>query len=212
MPPIEVAASAIACVICSARQPEQRPGRDRAAEDRGDRAMEAALEAARGERLVDAPCDLVAEHHRPQHVAAARTGALGHRDRGRARRWCRCARCCADRCRPKRRRRSSPRSRAPRRRRGACARHRTRRSPPRVPPRSLASSRMIREDTMSAPIAALAIVLAITMRARSSARGGRSSTPVLVTKRASSPAMLIVLYPPKTRSYPISIRRDTEST
>ena len=44
---------------------------------------------------------------------------------------------------------------------------------------------------MSAPIAALAIVLAITIRARSSASGGRSSTLVPVTKRASSPAMLI---------------------
>src|SRR5947208_8738116 len=58
-----------------------------------------------------------------------------------------------------------------------------------APPRSLASSRMIREDTMSAPIAALAIVLAITIRARSSASGGR--TLVFVTKRPSSPAMLI---------------------
>src|SRR5438093_664794 len=36
-----------------------------------------------------------------------------------------------------------------------------------APPRSLASSRMIREETMSAPIAARAIVLAITIRARS---------------------------------------------
>ena len=43
---------------------------------------------------------------------------------------------------------------------------------------------------MFAPIAALAIVLAITIRARSSASGGRSSTLVPVTKRASSPAML----------------------
>src|SRR6266446_1584465 len=60
-----------------------------------------------------------------------------------------------------------------------------------APPRSLASSRMIREDTMSTPIAALAIVLAIAIRARSSASGGRSSTLVPVTKRASSPAMLI---------------------
>ena len=50
---------------------------------------------------------------------------------------------------------------------------------------------MIREDTMSAPIAALAIVLAIAIRARSRASGGRSSTLVPVTKHASSPAMLI---------------------
>src|SRR5256885_9945043 len=48
-----------------------------------------------------------------------------------------------------------------------------------------------REETMSTPIAALAIVLAITIRARSSASGGRSVTLVPVTKRASSPAMLI---------------------
>src|SRR6266478_5393437 len=60
-----------------------------------------------------------------------------------------------------------------------------------APPRSMASSRMIREETMSTPIAALAIVLAIAIRARSSASGGRSSTLVFVTKRASSPAMLI---------------------
>jgi hypothetical protein len=33
-----------------------------------------------------------------------------------------------------------------------------------APPRSLASSRMIREESMSTPIAALAIVLAIAMR------------------------------------------------
>src|SRR6185369_774574 len=59
-----------------------------------------------------------------------------------------------------------------------------------APPRSLASSRMIREESMSTPIAALAIVLAIAMRARSSASGGRSLTLVLVTNRASSPAML----------------------
>jgi len=44
---------------------------------------------------------------------------------------------------------------------------------------------------MSAPIAALAIVLAITIRARSSASGGRSSTLVPVRNFASSPAMLI---------------------
>jgi hypothetical protein len=49
---------------------------------------------------------------------------------------------------------------------------------------------MMREESMSAPIAALAIVLAIAMRARSSASGGRSETLVLVTNRASSPAML----------------------
>src|ERR1700675_2664751 len=60
-----------------------------------------------------------------------------------------------------------------------------------APPRSFASSRMICEDTMSEPIAALAIVLAITIRARSSASGGRSLTFVLVRNRASSPAMLI---------------------
>jgi len=60
-----------------------------------------------------------------------------------------------------------------------------------APPRSLASAWMIREDTMSAPIAALAIVLAITIRARSSASGGNSLTLVPVTKRASSPAMLM---------------------
>jgi len=60
---------------------------------------------------------------------------------------------------------------------------------------ALASSRMIREETMSAPIAALAIVLAITIRARSSASGGRSVTFVLARNRASSPAMLI-LRPP----------------
>src|SRR6185369_2405725 len=59
-----------------------------------------------------------------------------------------------------------------------------------APSRSLASSRMIREETMSTPIAALAIVLAIAMRARSSASGGKSVTLVLVTNRASSPAML----------------------
>jgi len=50
---------------------------------------------------------------------------------------------------------------------------------------------MIREDTMSAPIAALAIVLAITIRARSGASRGRSSTLVPVTNFASSLAMLI---------------------
>ncbi len=48
---------------------------------------------------------------------------------------------------------------------------------------------------MSTPIAALAIVLAITIRARSSASGGRSVTFVLARNRASSPAMLI-LRPP----------------
>ena len=102
------------------RQPEERPGRDRAAEDRGDRAVEAALAAARGERLVDAPRDLVAEHHRREHVAAARAGrARPSRSRS-WRRSCRCARCCAGRCRPRRRRRSSPRSRARRRRRAAA--------------------------------------------------------------------------------------------
>src|SRR5213593_1082045 len=63
-----------------------------------------------------------------------------------------------------------------------------------APPRSFASSRMIREETMSAPIAALAIVLAITIRARSSASGGRSVTLVLARNRASSPAMLIREY------------------
>src|SRR6266850_7305803 len=61
-----------------------------------------------------------------------------------------------------------------------------------APPRSFASSRMIREEAMSAPIAALAIVLAITIRARSSASGGRSVTFVLARNRASSPAMLIL--------------------
>src|SRR4029077_245056 len=63
-----------------------------------------------------------------------------------------------------------------------------------APPRSSASSRMIREETMSTPIAALAIVLAITIRARSSASGGRSVTFVLARNRASSPAMLIPEY------------------
>jgi len=48
-----------------------------------------------------------------------------------------------------------------------------------------------REETMSTPIAALAI----TIRARSSASGGRSVTFVLARNRASSPAMLI-LRPP----------------
>jgi hypothetical protein len=60
-----------------------------------------------------------------------------------------------------------------------------------VPPRSLASSRMIFEDMMSEPIAALAIVLSITIRARSSASGGRSLTFVRVRNCANSPAMLI---------------------
>jgi hypothetical protein len=60
-----------------------------------------------------------------------------------------------------------------------------------LPPRSVASSRMIREETMSAPIAALAIVLAITIRARSGASGGRSPTLVLTRNPASSPAMLM---------------------
>src|SRR4030095_8475387 len=59
-----------------------------------------------------------------------------------------------------------------------------------APPCSLASSRMIREETMSTPIAALAIVLAITIRARSSASGDSSVTFVLARNRASSPAML----------------------
>src|SRR5439155_13023709 len=63
-----------------------------------------------------------------------------------------------------------------------------------APPRSLASSRMIREETMSAPIAALAIVLAITIRARPSASGGRSVTFVRARNRASSPAMLSGLF------------------
>src|SRR5438046_7652629 len=63
-----------------------------------------------------------------------------------------------------------------------------------APPRSFASSRMIREETMSTPIAALAIVLAITIRARSSASGGRSVTFVLARNRASSPAMLSGLF------------------
>ena len=40
---------------------------------------------------------------------------------------------------------------------------------------------------MSAPIAALAIALAITIRARSSASGGRSPTFDLTTNPASSP-------------------------
>src|SRR5262245_50954690 len=71
-----------------------------------------------------------------------------------------------------------------------------------VPPRSVASSRMILEDTISEPIAALAIVLAITMRARSSARGGRSFTLVPVTKRASSPAMLIYMDPLENQNLP----------
>ncbi len=44
---------------------------------------------------------------------------------------------------------------------------------------------------MSDPIAALAIVLAITMRARSSAKGGRSLTFVLVTNCAKFRAILI---------------------
>jgi MATE family multidrug resistance protein len=51
---------------------------------------------------------------------------------------------------------------------------------------------MIREEPMSEPIAALAIVLAIAMRARSRASGGNSSAVVRVTNRASSSAMLIV--------------------
>src|SRR5262245_55466516 len=64
-----------------------------------------------------------------------------------------------------------------------------------VPPRSIAISRMSRAETMSEPIAALAIVLAITMRARSRASCGRSSVLVLVTNRASSRAMLMVSAP-----------------
>ena len=48
---------------------------------------------------------------------------------------------------------------------------------------------------MSTPIAALAIVLAITIRARSSASGGRSVTFVLARNLASSPAMLILRSP-----------------
>jgi hypothetical protein len=64
-----------------------------------------------------------------------------------------------------------------------------------LPPRSIAISRMIREETMSEPIAALAIVLAITMRARSRASCGRSSALVLVTNRASSRAMLMASAP-----------------
>jgi hypothetical protein len=55
---------------------------------------------------------------------------------------------------------------------------------------------------MSAPIAALAIVLAITMRARSSARGGRSFTLVPVIKPASSLAMVIASRPPEYPKLP----------
>src|SRR2546427_418102 len=55
----------------------------RAAKDRGDRAVEPTLAATRGERLVDAPRDFVAEHHRREHAAAAGAAALGHRDRRR---------------------------------------------------------------------------------------------------------------------------------
>ena len=67
----------------SLRQLEERAGRDRAAEDRGDRAVEAALAAPRGERFVDAPRDLVAVHHCREHVAAVRGGLLRHGDRAR---------------------------------------------------------------------------------------------------------------------------------
>jgi hypothetical protein len=50
---------------------------------------------------------------------------------------------------------------------------------------------MIREETISAPIAALAIVLAIAIRARSRASGGRSPTFVFTRNAAKSPAMLM---------------------
>ena len=181
------------------RQLEERPGRDRAAEDRGDRAVEAALAAPRGQRLVDAPRDLVAEHHRREHVAAARAGPLRHRDRGRRddRADVRdAAQVAVVRGRGVAHHRVHPR------------RVRDGQPAPAVEPEGrllrasrapLASSRMIREDTMSAPIAALAIVLAITIRARSSASGGRSPTLVPARNRASSPAMLI-LRPRRSRS------------
>jgi len=51
---------------------------------------------------------------------------------------------------------------------------------------------------MSTPIAALAIVLAITIRCRSSASGGRSVTFVLARNRASFPAMLKPVYPARS--------------
>src|SRR3984893_18996098 len=61
----------------------------------------------------------------------------------------------------------------------------------RIPPRSRASERMIAEDSRSEPIAALAIVLAISIAAYSTACAGRSVTEVPVRNSASSRAMVI---------------------
>ena len=82
-PPIEVAARGDGLRHLRLGESQDRARGDRPAEDGGDRAMEAPLGAAGGERFVDAPGNLVAEYHRPQHVAAAGTDALGHGDRGR---------------------------------------------------------------------------------------------------------------------------------
>ena len=51
----------------------------RAAEDGRDRAVEAALHAARRQRLVDATGDLVAQHHRGEDVASRCGQAFAHR-------------------------------------------------------------------------------------------------------------------------------------
>ena len=71
MPPIDVAANAMAWAISPRRQLEQPPGRDRATEHRRHRAVKPALHASRRQRFVDAPRDLVADDHRGKDIDAA---------------------------------------------------------------------------------------------------------------------------------------------
>ena len=56
-----------------------------------------------------------------------------------------------------------------------------------APPRSFARERMIRDEEISEPLAALAIVLAMSIAARSTVNAGRSSKDVRVKNCASSP-------------------------
>src|SRR4051812_228992 len=62
-----------------------------------------------------------------------------------------------------------------------------------VPPRSLASSRKAFAESMSRPIAALAIVLAMEHFACSTARGGRCSNRVSVANFASAAAVVMAV-------------------
>jgi hypothetical protein len=61
-----------------------------------------------------------------------------------------------------------------------------------APPRASASSRMARAEGMATPAAALARVLARLILARSSASAGSVPSAVVVTSRASSPAMVFM--------------------